>query len=75
MRVAVCQTAPILLDVKTNFEDILAHIHQCKEKGADLIVMGTHGRTGLAHVLIGSAAARVLRSAPCPVVTVQPEQK
>ncbi|GKS60037.1 universal stress protein [Nitrospira sp.] len=38
---------------------------------ADLIVLGTHGRTGLDHVLIGSTAERVLRTAPCPVVTVR----
>lgn len=37
---------------------------------AQLIVMGTHGRTGLAHVLFGSVAERVVRSACCPVITV-----
>jgi nucleotide-binding universal stress UspA family protein len=42
-----------------------------EEIGADLIVMGTHGRTGLAHVFLGSVAERTLRSAPCPVLTVQ----
>lgn len=36
----------------------------------DLIVMGTHGRTGLSHVLLGSVAERVVRRAPCPVLTV-----
>lgn len=42
---------------------------------ADLIVMGTHGRTGLAHVFLGSVAERTLRRAPCPVLTVQaPEE-
>ena len=41
-----------------------------KQLGADLIVMGTHGRTGLAHVFLGSVAERTLRSAPCPVLTV-----
>ncbi len=39
--------------------------------GADLIVMGTHGRTGLAHVFLGSVAERTLRRAPCPVLTVR----
>lgn len=39
--------------------------------GIDLIVMGTHGRTGVAHLLIGSVAERVVRTAPCPVLTVR----
>jgi nucleotide-binding universal stress UspA family protein len=41
-----------------------------RESGFDLVVMGTHGRTGLAHVLLGSVAEAVVRAAPCPVVTV-----
>jgi nucleotide-binding universal stress UspA family protein len=39
--------------------------------GADLIVMGTRGRSGLAHVLLGSVAERTIRIAPCPVLTVK----
>jgi len=39
----------------------------------DVIVMATHGRSGLAHVLIGSVAENVVRTAPCPVLTVRPE--
>ncbi|MFH2059081.1 MAG: nitrilase-related carbon-nitrogen hydrolase [Pseudomonadota bacterium] len=46
MRVAVCQTAPVLLDLKTNIEKVLAHIHQCKAKGADLIVFPELALTG-----------------------------
>ena len=38
---------------------------------ADLIVMGTHGRTGIKHALIGSVAERVVRHAPCPVLVVR----
>ncbi len=38
---------------------------------ADLIVMATHGRTGLGHLLIGSVAERVVRTAPCPVLTIR----
>ncbi|HEY7724684.1 MAG TPA: universal stress protein [Anaeromyxobacteraceae bacterium] len=39
----------------------------------DLIVVGTHGRTGLRHALLGSTAERVVRRAGCPVLTVHPE--
>lgn len=39
-------------------------------KGADLVVMGTHGRTGLPRLLLGSVAERVVRTAQCPVITV-----
>jgi universal stress protein A len=41
------------------------------DRSIDLIVMGTHGRTGVAHVLLGSVAERVVRTAPCPVLTVR----
>jgi nucleotide-binding universal stress UspA family protein len=39
--------------------------------GTSLVVMGTHGRTGLAHLLMGSVAEHVVRTAPCPVLTVR----
>ena len=39
-------------------------------EAASLIAMGTHGRTGLAHLILGSVAERVARTAPCPVLTV-----
>lgn len=42
-----------------------------KETAADLIVMGTHGRTGLGRLVMGSVAEKVLRKAPCPVLTVK----
>ena len=41
------------------------------EKGADLIVMGTHGRTGVPRFFLGSVASRVISTAPCPVMTVR----
>ena len=41
---------------------------------SDLIVVGTKGKTGLAHVLLGSTAERVIRGAPCPVLTVRTDQ-
>jgi nucleotide-binding universal stress UspA family protein len=43
------------------------------ERNASMIVMTTHGRTGLAHALMGSVAEKVLRSAPCPVLSVKPK--
>jgi nucleotide-binding universal stress UspA family protein len=45
-----------------------------KEKDVDLIVMGTHGRTGLAHVLIGSVAEKVVHHAHCGVLTIKHPQ-
>jgi nucleotide-binding universal stress UspA family protein len=47
-----------------------------REKNVDLIVMGTHGRSHVAHLLMGSVAEKVVRAAPCPVLTVRhPEQE
>ena len=46
-----------------------------KQKDVDLIVVGTHGRTGLHHVLIGSTAERIVQHAPCPVLTVKSPEK
>lgn len=46
-------------------------INAAKELGVDLIVMGTHGRRGVARALLGSVTETVVRSAPCPVLTVR----
>jgi nucleotide-binding universal stress UspA family protein len=46
-------------------------VRLANEAGCDLIVMGTHGRTGLRRVLMGSVAEEVMRLAPCPVLTVK----
>jgi len=48
-----------------------AILDQAQKLPADLIVMGTRGRTGLEHVVLGSVAERVVRTAPCPVLTVK----
>jgi universal stress protein A len=45
-------------------------VNYARDRGIDLIVMGTHGRSGLAHLLVGSVAEKVVRAAPCPVMTV-----
>ena len=48
-------------------------IQYARQHGIDLIVLATHGRTGLPHVLMGSVAEAVVRTAPCPVLTVRSE--
>jgi universal stress protein A len=48
-------------------------IRYARSEGIDLIILSTHGRTGLSHVLMGSVAETVVRSAPCPVLTIRPE--
>ena len=47
-------------------------IQYAKKHDIDLIVMGTHGKTGIVHMLMGSVAERVVRKAPCPVLTIRP---
>ncbi len=46
-------------------------VRAAKSKRADLVVMGTHGRTGLARLFLGSVAERVIGNAPCPVLAVR----
>ena len=46
-------------------------VHYAKEQNIDLIIMGTHGHTGLTHMLLGSVTEKVVRKAPCPVLTVR----
>lgn len=50
-------------------------LRTASDGGADLVVMGTHGRTGLARLLIGSVAEAVLRRSPCPVLTIRVPSK
>jgi nucleotide-binding universal stress UspA family protein len=56
------------VQVGVPFEEI---VKVAEEERADMIVMGTHGRGGLNRVLLGSIAERVIRLAPCPVLTVR----
>jgi nucleotide-binding universal stress UspA family protein len=60
-------TAQSKLKTGLPWEGVLEAI---KELGADLVVMGTHGRRGLSHLTLGSVAERVVRLAPIPVLTV-----
>lgn len=48
-----------------------AIINYARDNDVDLIIMGTHGRGAVAHLLVGSVAERVVRTAPCPVLTVR----
>jgi len=67
--------------VKKSYANVKSHlatgrvfyevIQLSKEQAVDLIVVGTHGRSGIAHMLIGSEAEKIVRKAPCPVLTVK----
>lgn len=48
-------------------------VNYAKETDIDVIVIGTHGRTALLHMLLGSVAEKVVRKSPCPVLTVHPQ--
>jgi nucleotide-binding universal stress UspA family protein len=57
--------------VMTSSSPAYTIVEYAKDKGVDLIVMGTHGRGALAHMMMGSVAERVVRMATCPVLTVK----
>ncbi len=52
-----------------------AIVEAAEQIGADLIVMGTRGLSGLKHILLGSVAERTVRVAPCPVMTVKGDKE
>lgn len=63
-------------------EDVIVHgdaaseiVRVAKERKVDLIVISSHGRTGLGRILFGSTAEHVVRHAPCPVLVVKPRQE
>jgi nucleotide-binding universal stress UspA family protein len=63
---------PVVLRDMEPGRALLAYARQIE---ADLIVIGTHGQGGLAEFFLGSAAQRVVRSAPCPVLTVRADER
>jgi nucleotide-binding universal stress UspA family protein len=64
--------APSVELVKAIGEPAGEIVSYAAEQGIDLLVLGTHGRSGLEHALMGSIAERVVRKARCPVLTVRP---
>ncbi|ABS28265.1 universal stress protein [Anaeromyxobacter sp. Fw109-5] len=64
----VCPAAKGYVRVGAPWEQLLA---TAAERGADLVVVGTHGRRGFAHAMMGSVAERVVRLSPVPVLTVR----
>jgi nucleotide-binding universal stress UspA family protein len=66
------RAAGIAIEARSTLGDVVDCIlAAAAEDGADLIIMGTHGRTGLAHVFLGSLAEKILRASPIPVLTVR----
>jgi universal stress protein A len=66
------RTPAVPIEIRVLRGDPTAEICQAAAReSADLIIMGSHGRSGLAHVLLGSVAERVVRHAPCPVLVVR----
>jgi nucleotide-binding universal stress UspA family protein len=83
-RDAIGSQAMVRASVRNGLSAHAEIVNAAAEGNIDLIVLGTRGRTGLAHLLIGSTAERVVRHAPCPVLVVrerehdfisQPEEK
>jgi len=59
-----------VLTIGNPAEEIIKAEH---DYGADLVVMATHGRTGVAHLVLGSVAERVVRESSCPVLSIRPK--
>lgn len=69
--------SPVPIETQVSLGEAVWEICRVAEREhADLIIMGSHGRTGLSHVLLGSVAERVVRHAPCPVLVARlPKQE
>jgi nucleotide-binding universal stress UspA family protein len=60
-----------IVEVGVPYKEI---VHKAEEEKADLIVMSTHGRTGLEQVMVGSVTAKVVARATCPVLSIRPHK-
>jgi universal stress protein A len=61
-------------EVRVSPDPADAIVNYAKEVHADIIVVGTHGRSGVSRLLMGSVAEHVVRAAPCPVLVVRPRE-
>ena len=69
----VLRVRPVVLTSSATAHAIVGY---ARDEAIDLIIVGTHGRTGLTHFVMGSVAQHVVRAAPCPVLTVRhPERE
>ncbi|HZZ27278.1 MAG TPA: universal stress protein [Pirellulales bacterium] len=59
------------LELVNGMSEFVEIIRYAREKNIDLLVLGTHGRGPIAHMLLGSVAEKIVRKAPCPVLTVR----
>lgn len=65
-------TKPVVVTASSTAQAIVEYARQAE---IDLVVVGTHGRGAVAHLLMGSVAERVVRTAPCPVLTVRQRER
>jgi nucleotide-binding universal stress UspA family protein len=65
---------PVTKVIRTgvSFVEIIEYV---RNENIDLIIMATHGRGGLEHIIIGSVAEKVVRKSPCPVLTIRPKKR
>lgn len=61
--------------IRAGFQPVPPILDYLEEENIDLVVMSTHGRSGLGHLFLGSTAERLVRSAPCPVLTVRKDSQ
>ena len=67
-----CEDAKAAVRVSSNAANAI--VEYARDVHADVIVVGTHGRSGVSRLLMGSVAEHVVRSAPCPVLVVRPKE-